>query len=84
MKKSPKSGSWSFIGSIFSLPSFFSGFARSLDLSGQFDEYNNSSTPQEADSRALISDMMAVASDIKVAKDSILSIGEEEKEKDDR
>ena len=48
-------------------PSFLSGAARTLDLFGQFDEYNQSSTPLEADARAMIEDMMVVASDLGIA-----------------
>ena len=43
------------------------GAARTLDLYGQFDEYDVSPTPREADGRAIISDMMAVALDINSA-----------------
>ena len=49
---------------LFSMPSFLSGAARTLDLFGQFDEYNQSPTPREDDARAMIEDMMVVASDI--------------------
>jgi hypothetical protein len=53
---------------LFKIPSTLSGAARTLDLFGQFDRYNNSSTPREADARAMISDMMEVASDISYAE----------------
>jgi len=49
---------------LFSMPSGLQGAARSLDLAGQFDEYNVSQTPREADARAMIADMMAVAGDV--------------------
>jgi len=39
---------------LFSMPSGLQGAARSLDLAGQFDEYNVSQTPREADARAMI------------------------------
>ena len=46
------------------MPSALQGAARTLDLAGQFDEYNVSSTPREADTRAMIADMMVVADDL--------------------
>jgi hypothetical protein len=41
-------------------PRFWFGPARVLDLFGQFDQYNMSPTPQEADARALRSDWMII------------------------
>lgn len=49
---------------LFAQPSFASGAARVLDLWGQFDEYNISATPQEADAAALAADWLVVGQDI--------------------
>jgi hypothetical protein len=49
---------------LFAQPSFASGFARTLDLFGQFDRYNSSSTPAEADTKALAADWFVVGQDI--------------------
>lgn len=42
------------------MPSWLSGAARSLDLAGQFDEYNDSQTTEAADARALFCDWRIV------------------------
>ncbi len=49
---------------LFAQPSFASGVARTLDLWGQFDGYNRSETPAEADARAIASDWLAAGQDI--------------------
>jgi hypothetical protein len=49
---------------LFAQPSFASGVARTLDLWGQFDEYNTSESPEEADSKAIASDWILVGQDI--------------------
>ena len=49
---------------LFAQPSFVSGVARTLDLWGQFDEYNRSETPNEADSQAIASDWFVVGQDL--------------------
>jgi len=49
---------------LFAQPSFSSGVARVIDLWGQFDEYNTSETPEEADARAIASDWMMVGQDL--------------------
>jgi hypothetical protein len=48
---------------LFSQPSAISGAGRILDLMGEFDRYNRSDSPAEADARALFSDVMAVGGD---------------------
>lgn len=45
---------------LFAMPSWLSGAARSLDLEGQFDEYNESPTGEIADANALFADWRAV------------------------
>jgi hypothetical protein len=49
---------------LFAQPSFGSGAARVFDLWGQFDEYNRSDTPVEADAKAIASDWLVVGQDI--------------------
>ena len=49
---------------LFAQPSFASGAARVLDLFGQFDEYNRSETPEEADAKAIASDWIVVGQDL--------------------
>lgn len=45
---------------LFAMPSWLSGAARTLDLGGVFDEYNESPTPAQADAWALWHDWRAV------------------------
>ena len=52
---------------LFAFPSWLSGMARLLDIGGQFDEYNQSRTPAEADARALYSDFRVVGDDVMAA-----------------
>ena len=49
---------------LFASPSFLSGMARTLDLGGAFDTYNESPSPGVADARALFSDFLAVGRDL--------------------
>jgi hypothetical protein len=52
---------------LFAQPSFASGAARVLDLWGQFDDYNRSETPAEADEKAIAADWLVVGQDILAA-----------------
>ncbi|MBI4257014.1 hypothetical protein HY626_03100 [Candidatus Uhrbacteria bacterium] len=52
---------------LFARPSFFEGFSRTLDLTGNFDSYNESRTPEEADIRATVNDWRMVGQDISSA-----------------
>ena len=45
---------------LFARPSWLSGVARTLDLTGQFDEYNESLNEELADRRALFLDWRIV------------------------
>ena len=45
---------------LFASPSWLSGVARTLDLTGQFDEYNTSRDDSHADARAHFLDWQAV------------------------
>jgi len=49
---------------LFAQPSFASGAVRVFDFFGQFDEYNRSDTPEEADAKAIASDWIVVGQDI--------------------
>ena len=52
---------------LFARPTFLSGVARVFDLGCQFDSYNVSPDPDEADARAIFSDWLAVGKDIALA-----------------
>lgn len=54
-------------GFLYADPSFLSGFGRSLDLHGLYDAYNVSSTPLEADTRAIAADWIVVGQDLQDA-----------------
>jgi hypothetical protein len=49
---------------LFAQPSFGSGAARVFDLWGQFDEYNRSGSPTEADAKAIAADWFVIGQDI--------------------
>jgi hypothetical protein len=49
---------------LFAQPSFASGAARTLDLWGHFDDYNQSDSAVEADARAIASDWFVVGQDL--------------------
>ena len=49
---------------LFAQPSLASGAARAFDLWGQFDEYNRSETPAEADAKAIASDWLVIGQDL--------------------
>jgi len=55
---------------LFAQPSYLSGAARILDLWAQFDDYNRSETPAEADGKAIAADWMVVGQDIQDAIDA--------------
>lgn len=52
---------------LFAVPSFLRGVASALDIGGTFVEYNQSSSPQEADAKALQSDWVMVGNDLRDA-----------------
>lgn len=54
-------------GFLFADPSFLSGAARAIDLWGQFDDYNRSESPEEADGKAIAADWLVVGNDIQDA-----------------
>jgi len=54
-------------GFFFADPSFASGVARTLDLWGQFDAYNESDSVDEADGKAIAADWLVVGQDLQAA-----------------
>jgi len=52
---------------LFVKPSFGQGLGRIWDFRGRLSMYNISSTPAEADAKALASDWLAVGQDLKEA-----------------
>ena len=60
---------------LYARPSFFEGVSRLIDITGALNTYNISQTPEEADSRAILSDWEAVGFGLLLAeKDSIEEI----------
>ena len=57
---------------LFATPSFLSGVARLLDLSGRFDVYNDSVDPSIADARAIYSDWRMVGQDLAGAMTTVV------------
>jgi hypothetical protein len=53
-----------YTGLLYSQPSLMEGFARSLDIGGTFDEYNDSASESEADMIAMGSDWYAIGADL--------------------
>ncbi len=53
-----------FTGLLYAQPSFIAGVARTLDLGGTFDSYNESPSAVEADQLALSSDWYAIGADL--------------------
>lgn len=50
------------------MPSVAAGIARVFDLWGAFDYYNYSSSPEEADAKAMFGDWYAVGQDLRKAE----------------
>lgn len=59
---------------LFAQPSGLSGCARTIDLFGTFDEYNNSDTTLEADTKAIASDWIIVGQDLTDAVQEVTSV----------
>ena len=58
---------------LFAQPSILFGFAKAFDFFGTFDEYNVSSSPEEADARAITADFVEVGKDIKKAYEQVVA-----------
>jgi hypothetical protein len=54
-------------GILFARPSFLEGIGRLFDFGGTLNQYNDSSTPQEADIKALRADWEAVGDALRTA-----------------
>ena len=52
---------------LFATPSYLSGAARTLDLGGTFDDYNDMPTGEMADAAAMQSDWYAIGEDLRHA-----------------
>lgn len=52
---------------LFAMPSTLSGFARTLDVGGTFNEFNRSSTPHAAATAAIAADWRSVGNDLTIA-----------------
>ncbi len=52
---------------LYAKPSFFEGISRLIDFGGLLNTYNKSSSPEEADFRAILSDWEAVGFDVILA-----------------
>lgn len=52
---------------LYARPSFLEGMARAWDFGNTLNEYNESSTPEEADARALASDWLVVGEALREA-----------------
>ena len=63
---------WAGSDLLFPMPSVLYGIAKVFDLSGQFDLFNTSRSPAEADSLAFASDYRAVTSDLAMARLALL------------
>lgn len=59
----------SFTYYLFARPTFLEGVARTLDITGAFDSYNESSDGKAADARALTNDWKMVGFDIQTGLD---------------
>lgn len=57
---------------LFAMPSRLSGVARTLDLCGQFDEYNDSPNGEIADWLALLADWRTVGDSLVSAVSSVV------------
>ncbi len=52
---------------LFASPSFLEGAARTIDIFGNFDTYNRSESPEEADFRAISNDWLVICQDFREA-----------------
>ena len=53
-----------------------SGTARVIDLWAQFDDYNRSDTPAEADGKAIAADWLVVGQDVRDAAEACITESE--------
>lgn len=57
---------------LFARPSFIEGVARNVDLFASLNDYNYSSSSEEADRRAQFEDIKALMNDMAVAESAVL------------
>ncbi len=62
---------------LYAMPSFWSGWARIIDLGDTLTEYNQSLSPAQADYLALRSDWLVVGNDIRDAYQEALNATKE-------
>ncbi len=63
---------------LFASLGFFEGMGRALDLRGTMMVTNESASPKEADTRAIMSDWQVVGQDLRAAMDNFAEGREEE------
>lgn len=68
---------------LFASPSFLEGAGRLVDFGGFLNVYNESSTPELADARAIAADWCAVGSDLKAALDAGAPGGSDEEQSEE-
>jgi hypothetical protein len=54
-----------YTGLLYTTPSFLEGVGRIVDFGGALDMYNQSETPEEADTDAIASDWWAIGDDVR-------------------
>ena len=57
---------------LFNMPSFLLGFASVIDIGGTLHQYNVSISPNEADTMALSSDVIAIGKDMREAINTLV------------
>ena len=73
-----------YTGLLHAEPSVWEGFARLLDIDGNFDDFNDADSPSEADLIALASDWYAVGADLYRAIDRYSVLVSQAKAPDER
>ena len=61
---------------LYAHPSFLEGMSRLIDFTGSLNIYNTSTTPEEADYRAILSDWEAVGFGLILAENSFIKENE--------
>ncbi len=62
-----------FSNNLFADPSFLEGMGRVLDFGDTMTDFNRSLTSEQADSRALFADWLALGGDLQMAMESVAS-----------
>lgn len=53
-----------YTGLLYAQPSLIGGVARTLDIGGTLDDYNDATSPADADQNALAADWYAIGADL--------------------